>query len=126
MIMPLASTGQTQITGYNASNAVVFTQTIPIPPLGSGASDAPTRQAVLQADALLAVSLGYEQANALPECSSSGSPCLAPNPGGGRGVHGLDYEQLRGPEHARKPAGESIFDYTESDSERSDRVRGST
>ena len=82
MITRLASTGQTQITGYNASNAVVFTQTLPIPPSGSAASDVPTQQAVLQADALLAVSLGWAQAETLPACSSSGPPCLAPNPGG--------------------------------------------
>ena len=83
VITPLASTGQTQIQGFNTSNAVVFNTTIPIPPVGTAASDIPTQQAVLQADALLAVSLGFAQAETLPACSSSaGSPCLEPNPGG--------------------------------------------
>jgi hypothetical protein len=82
VITPLASTGQTQIEGFSTSNAVVFNQTIPIPPLGSAASDVATQQAVLQADALLAVSLGSAQAETLPACSSAGPPCLAVNPGG--------------------------------------------
>src|ERR1039458_10176800 len=63
LITPLASTGQTQIQGFSTSNAVVYNQTLPIPPLGSAASDTPTQQAVLQAEALLAVSLGYAQAD---------------------------------------------------------------
>jgi hypothetical protein len=78
VITPLASTGQTQIEGFNASNAVVFNQTLPIPPVGSAASDVPTQQAVLQADALLAAQSG--QASTLPACGSP--PCLALNPGG--------------------------------------------
>ena len=82
VITPLASTGETQIEGFSTSNAVVFNQTIPIPPSGSAASDGPTQQAVLQADALLAVSLGYAQAETLPACSSASPPCIAPDPGG--------------------------------------------
>jgi len=78
VITPLASTGQTQIVGYNASNAVVFNQTLPIPPSGTAASDNPTQQAVLQADALVAAQSGL--ASTLPACGSV--PCLAPNPGG--------------------------------------------
>ena len=78
VITPLASTGQTQIEGFSTSNAVVFNEALPIPPSGSAASDGPTQQAVLQADALLAVQSG--QASTLPAC---GTPvCLAPNPGG--------------------------------------------
>jgi hypothetical protein len=79
VITPLASTGQTQIIGYNASNAVVFNQTLPIPPSGTAASDIATQQAVLQANAQIAVSLGFAQASTLPACGSP--PCLAPNPG---------------------------------------------
>jgi len=79
LITPLASTGQTQIVGYNASNAVVFNQTLPIPPSGSAASDVATQQAVLQADALVAAQSGL--ASTLPACGSA-VPCLAPNPGG--------------------------------------------
>jgi hypothetical protein len=78
VITPLAATGETQIEGFNASNAVVFNQTPPIPPSGSAASDTPTQQAVLQADALLAAQSG--QASTLPACGSP--PCLALNPGG--------------------------------------------
>jgi len=77
LITPLASTGQTQIVGYNASNAVVFNQTLPIPPSGSAASDVATQQAVLQADALVAAQSGL--ASTLPPCGSP--PCLATNPG---------------------------------------------
>ena len=82
VITPLAATGETQIQGFNTSNAVVFNTTIPIPPAGAAATDTPTQQAVLQADALLAISLGYAQADTLPACSVAGPPCLAPNPGG--------------------------------------------
>ena len=80
VITPLASTGQTQIEGFSSSNAVVFNETLPIPPSGSAASDTPTQQAVLQADALLAAQSG--QASTLPACSSASPPCLAPDPGG--------------------------------------------
>ena len=78
VITPLASTGQTQIQGFSTSNAVVYNQTLPIPPSGSAASDTPTQQAVLQADGLLAAQSG--QASTLPACGNP--PCLAPNPGG--------------------------------------------
>jgi len=78
VITPLAATGQTQIVGYNASSAVVFNQTLPIPPSGTAASDNPTQQAVLQADALVAAQSGL--ASTLPACGSP--PCLATNPGG--------------------------------------------
>src|ERR1017187_9963766 len=80
VITPLASTGQTQIQGFSTSNAVVFNQTLPIPPSGSAASDTPTQQAVLLADVQVAAQSG--QASTLPACSSGGPPCLAPNPGG--------------------------------------------
>ena len=80
VITPLAPTGQTQIEGFSTANAVVFNQTLPIPPSGSAATDTPTRQAVLQADALLAAQSG--QASTLPACSSASPPCLAPDPGG--------------------------------------------
>ena len=80
VITPLAGTGETQIEGFNTSNAVVFNLTLPIPPSGSAASDTPTQQAVLQADALLAVQSG--QASTLPACSSASPPCIAPDPGG--------------------------------------------
>ena len=80
VITPLASTGQTQIEGFSTSNAVVVNQTIPIPPSGSAATDTPTQQAVLQADALVAAQSG--QASTLPACSSAGPPCLTPNSGG--------------------------------------------
>ena len=80
VITPLASTGQTQIEGFSTSNAVVFNQTIPIPPVGSAASDTPTQQAVLQADALLAVQSG--QASTLPACYTA-VPCLLDSPNGG-------------------------------------------
>jgi hypothetical protein len=74
VITPLAATGETQIEGFNSSNAVVFDTTIPIPPVGSAASDTPTQQAVLQAETLLAAALGD---------SPCGTPsCIAPNPGG--------------------------------------------
>ncbi|HEY1221009.1 MAG TPA: hypothetical protein VGF03_18850 [Bryobacteraceae bacterium] len=76
VITPLASTGQTEITGYNTSNTVVFDVTIPIPPSGASASDSPTQNAVLQADTLLAASLG-------PACNGTvQADCTAPNPGG--------------------------------------------
>ena len=78
MITPLAATGETQIEGLSSSNAVVFNQTLPIPPSGSAATDTPTQQAVLQADALLAVQSGLS--STLPACGNP--PCLAPNPGG--------------------------------------------
>ena len=80
VITPLAPTGQTQIEGFSTANAVVFNQTLPIPPSGSAATDTPTRQAVLQADALLAAQSG--QASTLPACSSASPPCLSPDPGG--------------------------------------------
>jgi hypothetical protein len=82
VITPLASTGQTQIIGYNQSNSAVFNQTIPFPPTGSAATDVHVQQAVLQADALLAAQTGVVQAQTLPSCSTSGPPCIAPNPGG--------------------------------------------
>jgi len=78
VITPLASTGQTQIVGYNASSVSVFNQTLPIPPSGTAASDVATQQAVLQADALVAAQSGL--ASTLPACGSP--PCLAANPGG--------------------------------------------
>jgi len=78
VITPLASTGQTQIAGYNSSSVSVFNQTVPIPPAGAAASDVATQQAVLQADALVAAQSGL--ASTLPACGSP--PCLATNPGG--------------------------------------------
>ena len=80
VITPSPATGETQIEGFSTSNAVVYNTTVPIPPSGSAASDTPTQQAVLQADALLAVQSG--QASTLPACSSAGPPCLTPNTGG--------------------------------------------
>jgi hypothetical protein len=85
VITPLPATGETQIEGLSATNAVVFNTTIPIPPAGSAASDTPTQDAVIQADALLVAQSG--QAAMLPACGSPVglSPlvglCLAPNPG---------------------------------------------
>jgi len=72
--------GETQIEGFNSSNTLVFNTTIPIPPSGSAASDTPTQNAVLQADALLAAQSGL--ASTLPACSSGNPPCIAPDPGG--------------------------------------------
>ena len=80
VITPLASTGQTQIEGFSTANAVVFNQTLPIPPSGSAASDTPTQQAVLQADAVVAAQSGL--ASTLPACSSASPPCITPNQGG--------------------------------------------
>jgi len=78
VITPLASTGETQIEGFSTANAVVFNLTLPVPPSGSAASDTPTQQAVLQADALLAAQSGL--ASTLPACSSASPPCIAPGP----------------------------------------------
>src|SRR5579872_7359022 len=81
VITPLASTGQTQIMGFTASNAVVFNQTLPIPPSGTAASDVATQQAVLQADAQIAIQAGL--ASSFPACSfPNRTACLLPNPGG--------------------------------------------
>ena len=71
VITPLAPTGQTQIEGFSTANAVVFNQTLPIPPSGSAASDTPTQQAVLQAAALVAAESGQALAGS-----------TAANPGG--------------------------------------------
>src|SRR5580700_1894695 len=79
VITPLASTGSTEITGYNSSNAVIFDQTIPIPPSGPAGND--VQLAVQSADAQLAIQSG--QASTLPACASNAGPsCLAANPGG--------------------------------------------
>jgi len=79
VITPLSGTGSTEITGYNASSTVVFDQTIPTPPTGPAGSD--VQEAVLHADALIAIQAGLY--STLPACSSvSGNPCLATNVGG--------------------------------------------
>jgi hypothetical protein len=79
VITPLSSTGSTEISGYSTSDAVVFDQTIPIPPSGPAGAD--VQNAVIHADNLLAIQSG--QANTLRARSSSvAPPCLAFNPGG--------------------------------------------
>jgi hypothetical protein len=77
VITPLASTGSTEITGYNSSNAVVFDQTIPIPPGGPAGHD--VQLSVLNADAQLAIQSG--QATTLAPCTSSSTTlCLISAP----------------------------------------------
>ncbi len=77
VITPLSGTGSTEITGFNSSNAVVFDQTIPAPPTGPPGVE--VSDAVLQADARLAVQSG--QASTLPACASTPTLCIAFNPG---------------------------------------------
>jgi len=64
VITTLGSTGQTEITGYSQSSSVVFDQVIPIPPTGPAGND--VQEAVLHADALIALQSG--QASTLPSC----------------------------------------------------------
>jgi hypothetical protein len=77
VITPLTGIGSTEITGFNSSNAVVFDQTIPIPPSGPAGAD--VQLSVLNADAQLALQSGQE--NTLPACTlSSTTICVLTSP----------------------------------------------
>ena len=78
VITPLSGTASTEITGFNSSNAVVFDQTIPIPPSGPARNE--VQLAVIESDNLLALQSG--QASTLASCSSSASMLRAESRGG--------------------------------------------
>jgi len=69
---PLPATGSTEVTGYLTGGAVVFDQTVPIPPSNSPASD--VQQLIIQADDQVVLQSGMGAS--LPACTSSAPPCL--------------------------------------------------
>jgi hypothetical protein len=75
IVTPLASTGSTEITGYNSSNSVIFDETIPLPPNGTGITDQYVQSTLAYAEAQVAIQTG--QAGSLPACTgASQSACL--------------------------------------------------